>query len=189
MEYWPILSLIQSTRPSSILLLSINIITQGRSQDLGEGGAKNFFCRFGNLHVAKRHVAIRFAKGVRGNALFRENFLKWCNLVRFGVYFDPILSLQFFQKYHFFYKKIIILDTRLLLSITHRETFENMLRLMCFGVYFERVLKIKWLFSYRNNYSIITRIYALGARGHKGKNYENMVQLGAFWCLFDQMVS
>ena len=109
--------------------------------------------------------------------------------MHFGVYFDPILSLQFFQKYHFFYKKIIILDTRLLLSITHRETFENMLRLMCFGVYFERILKIKWLFSYRNNYSIITRIYALGDRGHMGKNYENMVQFGAFWCLFDQMVS
>ena len=24
----------------------------------------------------------------------RENFLKWCNLVRFGVYFDQILSLK-----------------------------------------------------------------------------------------------
>ena len=41
-----------------------------------------------------------------------------------------------------------------------------MLRLMRFGVYFERILKIKWLFSYRNNYSIVTRIGALGARGH-----------------------
>ena len=37
-----------------------------------------------------------------------------------------------------------------------------MLRLMRFGVYFERILKMKWLFSYRNNYSIVTRIYASG---------------------------
>ena len=35
-----------------------------------------------------------------------------------------------------------------------------------FGVYFKRILKIKWLFSYRNNYSIVTLIYALGALGH-----------------------
>ena len=25
--------------------------------------------------------------------------------VRFGVYFDPILSLKFFKNYHFLYKK------------------------------------------------------------------------------------
>ena len=51
-------------------------------------------------------------------------FLKWCNLVRFGVYFDHILSLKNFKNYHFLYKKfkncnflykrINILDTRLL---------------------------------------------------------------------------
>ena len=34
-------------------------------------------------------------------------FFKWCNLVRFGVYFDPILSLKFFKNYHFLYKKYI----------------------------------------------------------------------------------
>ena len=82
----------------------------------------------------------------------------------------------------------------MLLGITHGELFENMLRLMCFGVYFERILQIKWLFSYRNNYSIVTRIYALVARGQSGahvtrENYENMVQFGAFWRIFDQMVS
>ena len=69
-------------------------------------------------------------------------------------------------------------------------SWRNMLRLMRFGVYFERILKIKWLFSYRNNYSILTRIYALGALGHMfpEKNFENMVQFGAFWCIFDQIV-
>ena len=37
--------------------------------------------------------------------LSREIFLKWCNLVRFGVYFDQILSLKNFKNYHFLYKK------------------------------------------------------------------------------------
>ena len=67
---------------------------QGRTQDLAGGGGVQefiFFHRFGNMHVTKRHAALgeamRFASGVRGHAR-RENFLKWCNLVRFGVYLD-----------------------------------------------------------------------------------------------------
>ena len=94
------------------------------------GGPRIFFSRFGNLHVAKRHAAMRFARGVRGHAP-RENFLKWCNLVRFGVYFDQILSLKNFKNYHFLYKKfkncnflykrINILDTRLLWGNYSRE--------------------------------------------------------------------
>ena len=73
----------------------------------------------------------------------------------------------------------------MLWCITHGEIFENMLRLMRFGVYFERTLKIKWLFSYRNNYSIVTRIFALGARGHVTReNFGNMMQFGAFWCIY-----
>ena len=61
----------------------------------------------------------------------RENFLKWCNLVRFGVYFDQILSLKNFNNYHFLYKnikiaiflykRINILDTRLLWGNYFRE--------------------------------------------------------------------
>ena len=39
---------------------------------------------------------------------------------------------------------------------------------MRFGAYFEIFLKIKWLFSYRNNYSLVTRIYALWTRGGGG---------------------
>ena len=42
-----------------------------------------------------------------------------------------------------------------------------------FGVYFEIFLKIKWLFSYRNNYSIVTRMYALGAWGPAYVTREN----------------
>ena len=33
-------------------------------------------------------------------------FFKWCNLARFGVYFDQSLSLKNFKNYHFLYKKI-----------------------------------------------------------------------------------
>ena len=75
--------------------------------------------------------AMRFARGVRGHAPPGENFLKWCNLVRFGVYFDHILSLKNFKNYHFLhkkfencnflYKRINILDTRLLWDNYSRE--------------------------------------------------------------------
>ena len=56
-----------------------------------------------------------------------------------------------------------------------------------FGVYFERILKIKWLFSYRNNYSIVTRIICFrGSGAHVAReNYENMVQFGEFWCMIN----
>ena len=32
----------------------------------------------------------------------RENFYKWCNLVRFGVYLDQIFYFKKFQKVPFF---------------------------------------------------------------------------------------
>ena len=63
----------------------------------------------------------------------REIFLKWCNFVRFGVYFDQILYLKNFKNYHFLYKnlknynflykRIYILDTRLLWGNYSREDF------------------------------------------------------------------
>ena len=116
----------------------------GASPGFGRGGAKNFFLRFGNLHVAKRHAAhgkaMRIARGF-GGMLTRENFLKRCNLVRFRVYFDQILSL-FFLKITIFYIKINILDTHLLRGISREEIFENLLRLMRFGVYFETKMAI-----------------------------------------------
>ena len=64
-----------------------------------------------------------------------------------------------------------------------------MLRLM--RLYIERILKIKWIFSYRNNYIIVTRIYNLGARGHMlpGKIMKiwcSLVCFGVYlirWCL------
>ena len=77
---------------------------QGRPQDLGGGGGQEFF--FSDLGIC---MSLRMAKpcallgGFRG-MLPRENFLKRCNLVRFRVYFDQILSL-FFQKNAIFYIK------------------------------------------------------------------------------------
>ena len=44
------------------------------------------------------------AMGVRGHAP-QEIFLKWCNLVRFDVYLDQILSLKIFKNYYFLFKK------------------------------------------------------------------------------------
>ena len=59
---------------------------QGRPQDLGGEGAKNFFFRFGNLHVAKRHAAhgeaMRIARGVRGHASPRKFF----KTMQFGAF-------------------------------------------------------------------------------------------------------
>ena len=50
------------------------------------GGARNFFFRFGNLHVAKRHAAhgeaMRIARGVRGHAPPRKFF----KTVQFGAF-------------------------------------------------------------------------------------------------------
>ena len=80
----------------------------GASPGFERRGPRIIFFRFGNLHVAKRHAAhseaMRIARGVRGYAP-REIFLKQCNLVRFRVYSDQILSLFFFTNYHFLYKK------------------------------------------------------------------------------------
>ena len=74
-------------------------MSQGRPQDLGGGRAKNFFFRFGNLHVAKRHAAhgeaMRIVRGGSGACPAEIFFLKRCNWVRFRVYFDQILSLFF----------------------------------------------------------------------------------------------
>ena len=95
---------------------------QGRPQDLAGGGPRILFS---DLEICMALL------GGFGGMLPRENFLKWCNLVRFGVYFDKILSLKNFNNYHFLYKnlkncnflcKIInILDTRLLWGNYSRE--------------------------------------------------------------------
>ena len=64
---------------------------QGRPQDLGGGGPRNFFS---DLGICMSQIdMLRMAKpcallGGFGGMLPRENFLKRCNLVRFRVSFD-----------------------------------------------------------------------------------------------------
>ena len=72
----------------------------GASPVFGRGGAKNF-----EICMIKRMAKPCALLGGFWGMPPRENFLKWCNLVRFGVYFDQILSLRNFKNYHFLYKK------------------------------------------------------------------------------------
>ena len=70
-----------------LFLISSFCVVSGASPGFGRGGgAKIFFFRFGNLHVAKRHAAhgeaMRIARGVRGHAPPR-NFSK---TVQFGAF-------------------------------------------------------------------------------------------------------
>ena len=73
-----------------------------------EGGGQEIF--FSDLGICmSRSDMLRMAKpcallGGFGGMFPRENFLKRCNLVRFRVYFDQILSL-FFSKNAIFYIK------------------------------------------------------------------------------------
>ena len=49
------------------------------------------------LRGAKRRALLGGFEGMPP----RENCFKWCNLVRFGVYLDQILSLKNFKNYYF----------------------------------------------------------------------------------------
>ena len=101
-------------------------IEVGASPGFGRGGGQEFF--FLDLEICMSRSALL---GGFGGMPIRENFLKWCNLVRFGVYFDHILSLRNLKNYHFLYKKIKncnflykiinILDTQLLWGNYSRE--------------------------------------------------------------------
>ena len=56
-----------------------------------------------------RSDILRMAKpcallGGSGGMLLREHFLKWCNLVRFGVYLDQILGIKKFNATIFYIK-------------------------------------------------------------------------------------
>ena len=94
-----------SNSRETLALTANRCYLSGASPGFGRGGPRNFFFRFGNLHVSKRHAAHCEVLGGFGGMLPREIFLKRCNLVRFRVYFDQILSLFFSKKCHFLYKK------------------------------------------------------------------------------------
>ena len=109
------------------------------------GGQEIFFSDLGIC--MSRSDMLRMAKpcallGGFGGMFPREIFLKRCNLMRFRVYFDQILSL-FFSKNAIFYIKNKYFRYTFVRGISREEIFENLLRLMRFGIY----LKLKWLFS------------------------------------------
>ena len=71
----------------------------------GDNIGEKYTSRLGDvLRVAKRRAFV----GGFGGMLPREKKFQWCNLVRFGVYLDQILSLENFKNYYFldnfFYK-------------------------------------------------------------------------------------
>ena len=84
-----------------------NTISRGVPRIWQGGGARIFFSDL--VICMLRSDMLRMAKpcallGGFGGMPPRENFLKWCNFVRFGVYSDQILSLKNFKNYHFLYK-------------------------------------------------------------------------------------
>ena len=73
------------------------------------GKVQSNFRKWGYMHGAKRHAASGFAtRLLRGFAvrgmLPRIILKKWCNFVRFGVYFDATLSEKNCKNVHFLYK-------------------------------------------------------------------------------------
>ena len=91
-------------------------VYSGVSRISFRGGFKIILEKWGNLHGAKRHAARGEATrllGGFGGMLPRENFKKWCNLVRFREYFAKILSKKYFLKIVIFYIKIIDINVLL----------------------------------------------------------------------------
>ena len=125
---------------------------QGRPQDLGGGRAKNSF--FQIWEFACREATCCALLGGFGGMLPREIFLKRCNLVRFRVYFDQILSLLFSKNAIFYIKNKYFRYTLVMgyaetspivnnyQHLSREEIFENLLRLMRFGIYFETKMAI-----------------------------------------------
>ena len=70
--------------------IHVSCIMQGRKSMFKHGGGDN--------------IGENALLGGFGGMLAREFFFKWCNLVRFGVYLDQILSLQNFKSIIFYIK-------------------------------------------------------------------------------------
>ena len=122
-----------------LCISTVHIIVHGRPQDLGGGGQEFFFQIW---EFACREGKPCALLGGFGGMLPRENFLKRCNLVRFRVYFDQILSLFFSKNAIFYIKNKYFRYTFVMGYISREEIFENLLRLMRFGVYFETKMAI-----------------------------------------------
>ena len=131
-----------------VLVLGIYLVYSGASPGFGRGGGpRNFF--FADLGICmSRSDMLRMAKpcallGGFGGMPPRENFLKRCNLVRFRVYFDQILSL-FFSKNAIFYIKNKYFNIHICYGVFLVKKFLKTCYDWCVLVY---TLKLKWLFS------------------------------------------
>ena len=99
----------QTPQYLTILMTGRRGAPTGAFPGFGRGGPRIFFS---DLEICmSRSDMLRMAKpcallGGFGGMPPRENFLKWCNLVRFGVYFDQILYLKIL-KITIFYIKIL----------------------------------------------------------------------------------
>ena len=69
-----------------------------------EGGGQLFLSIWASCVPRSAVRCHALAMGVRGYAPPRKDF-KLCNLVRFGVYFDKILTKIYLKKYSFFIQK------------------------------------------------------------------------------------
>ena len=90
------LQLVYMVPRNSIQLLNINTTKFQVEREpitiakILQGGGKNLYRFVGGLPFGDMPP-------------LKKKLIKWCNFVRFGVYFDQILSLKFFLNYHFLY--------------------------------------------------------------------------------------
>ena len=84
----------------------------GALPGFGRGGPEGHKFFFSELEICmSRSDMLRIVKpcallGGFGGMLPQEFFFKLCNLVRFGLYLDQILSLKNLKNYHFLFKNL-----------------------------------------------------------------------------------
>ena len=134
------------------LRFHISVGPRGRVQNI-------FFGKVGVYVPCSEWRSQAFARGVWG-MLPREIFLKWCNLVRFGVYFATIFVKKIVKILIFYIKivKIVIFYIKIkdnaLLSTNFRGVgaySPDFLSLVRFGVFWS-TFSVKFLFRKYYNY-------------------------------------
>ena len=156
------------------------------------GGFKIFLEKWGYLDGAKRHAAggeaTRLLWGF-GGMLPRENFKKWCNLVRFREYFATILSKNNLKKVIFYIK---ITDNVLLRTFFRgiAAYSPDFLSLVQFGVFWSTVsvnFLLRKYYNYLNNIdmALLRTSYLYGGF----LEYYIRLQFSAFWSMHDKTLS
>ena len=81
----------------------VEFVSQGRKSMFKHGG--EYIHPACGMYCAARSAAP--CSGGSGAYALPRKFLKWCNLVSFGVYLNQILSSKNFKNYYFLYKNLI----------------------------------------------------------------------------------